>query len=65
MALRLVLLLPCLLLRAGDDSEVLQRIDSAKRSIARKEFQDAVSHLLPALRVAKRQGVSEELLEFC
>ena len=59
---RLVLLLPCLLLRAGDDSEVLRHIDSANRSMARKQFQEAVSDLLPAVRLAKSPGASKEEL---
>ena len=59
--LNLAILVPCLL-RGGDDFDLLGRIDSANRSIARNQFQKAIDDLLPAVRLGKRQEVSEQAL---
>ena len=61
-SLNLAILVPCLVLRGSDDFEVLRRIDSANRSIAQRQFQKAIDDLLPAMRLGKRQGASEQAL---
>lgn len=58
--LKLAIILPCLVLHAGDDLDVLRRLDSANRSIERNDFQEAINDLLSAARLAKRQGASND-----
>ena len=48
------------LLYAGDDPDLRYLIDSANRSLRARQFDRAISDLIPALRIAKRERASNE-----
>jgi tetratricopeptide (TPR) repeat protein len=59
-----LLMLPIVMtsLYAGDDPDLRFFLDSANRSLLSRQFDRAINDLIPALRVAKRERASNEIV---